>query len=651
MGLHPNMTDEVFRVFERGSVVYPQPVAMSCGRIIRTRSHESLLDAVLKGGEIFARYLASVSIASFSARTDLASTLKIFSDLSGPLSFGSFLTIVQQAAKNESIHPIKPYLLAGFTQKKNPAQSQPNLSTNTEEALSCLLTLRNHLGHDLASVTKARAISILKEKDPCNTLAIALKYAENLLQLPIFVIEQQNFSRSKLIGQRLLLMGEAPDPSPDSIEITKALHWDGEPYIAIGNDAIPLYPMLAWRISPLTANYRLFVFDTIQERSVKYKAVEVSVYESNEKESEDLQTILSGTLRPAESASLADGSSMCAEWNERRKSLEQAREQLGGKIPWELFSAETVAWYAAKLPSTPDDAKTTIQKHLLDDVDHLNKKQIDEMILLFGEQKSVKKTLGRDSIDLRLVKTPNKRWDERIISHANVIDCLKSSVDFMSRHIGVGGVGVSFEGLAATSGSADYIAMREALVNLFIHQDYCEQSCPAQVEILTDKASFFNPGKSLVKQKSLIEGGKSQSRNPIIARALRLIGFAELAGSGLRQLQNAWRTQHRRPPQIESNQSSNSFTLTLDWRIIPDNYNSFWKNRLGVNLAPPEATILNLSGDGVTVDEAASATGLSMESSQIALDKLVMQALIDDKKGRYTIKDHLRSLIPPLEGS
>ena len=72
MALHPSMTDEAFRFFERGSWVYPQPVAMSCGRITRTRSPESFLDAVLKGGEILARYLATVSLASFSARTDPA---------------------------------------------------------------------------------------------------------------------------------------------------------------------------------------------------------------------------------------------------------------------------------------------------------------------------------------------------------------------------------------------------------------------------------------------------------------------------------------------------------------------------------------------------------------------------------------------------
>jgi hypothetical protein len=100
-----------------------------------------------------------------------------------------------------------------------------------------------------------------------------------------------------------------------------------------------------------------------------------------------------------------------------------------------------------------------------------------------------------------------------------------------------------------------------------------------------------------------------------------------------------------RPPQMESNPSGNTFTLTLDWRTIPDNYNEFWKDRLGVKLSPSEATILNLSVDGLTVENAASATGLPLDSAQEAIDTLVRQALVDDKKKRYVIKSHLKELL------
>ncbi len=644
MLIHPHMTDEEYKFFERGSRIYPQPVAMSCGRIIRARSPESLLDAILKGGEILARYLATLSLASFSARIDKNSSLAISSRLSGPMSFGTFLTVAQQAAKHESPHPIRSYLQEGFQTKKTAVKGKTVLAKNTDEALTSLLELRNSLGHDLASITKARATSLLTKIKPQAVLAVALKGVEGLLRLPLFVMEQQQRTRGKLVGQRLVLMGEAPDPSPDNIELANDLHWDGEPYVAVGNDALILYPMLVWRISEATGNVRLFVFDTIQEGSVKYKAVEVSVYEGSNEESSDLHKILNGSFRSLESARLACGLSLCADWDNRRNALEHANEYLGGRIPWENLSEETLAWYASKLPHPHEGPPNAIiQSCLLDDRDHLDKSDLNQLVLLFGTREAVQKLISREVLDLRAVKTPGVRWDERVESHANLFECLRIAVAFFSQHIGI--QGISLNGLNATTGSADYIAMREALVNLLIHQDYSDKSAAAQIEIAAEKAVCFNPGRSLVKQVLLTEGGKSQARNPLVARALRLIGFAELAGSGLRQLQNAWRTQNRRPPKIETNPSANTFTLTLDWRVIPDNYNSFWKTRLGVHLSPPEATILNLSADGVTAEEAASATGLAVDSAQAAIETLVRQALVEEKKGRFEIKDHLRALI------
>jgi predicted HTH transcriptional regulator len=322
--------------------------------------------------------------------------------------------------------------------------------------------------------------------------------------------------------------------------------------------------------------------------------------------------------------------------------LEQAQDKLHGRIPWQSFCQDTITWYASKL-SEQGEAQQIIQEQLLDGRDHLTKTEVDQLEMLFGTEDVVKKSLGRELLDLRAVTDPAVRWDERVESHANVIECLRTAVEFFARHVSVGGV--TLDGLKATSGSADYLAMREALVNLFIHQDFTDESAAAQVEISEEKVVCFNTGKSLVKQRALIEGGRSQARNPLIARALRLIGFAELAGSGLRQLQYVWRTQRRRPPQMESNVSANTFTLTLDWRLVPDNYNSFWKDRLGVKLSQSEATILNLSVDGLGVEEAASATGLPLDSAQEALNTLVRQALVDEKKGRFFIKDHLRDLL------
>ncbi len=297
--------------------------------------------------------------------------------------------------------------------------------------------------------------------------------------------------------------------------------------------------------------------------------------------------------------------------------------------------------------------RKAIADQLLDGRDIISSEEIKQIILLYGTEEVVKQTLCRGLIDCRAKREggADKRWDERIEASKNILQCLRLAIEFFGRHVGVDGA--TLDGLTATSGTANYIAMREALVNLFIHQDYTDKRTVGQVEITKHRAVFYNAGRSLVGQNSLIEGGKSQSRNPLISRALRVIGFAELAGSGLRELHRVWRNAKRRPPQIESNPSANSFTLTLDWRPIPENYDEFWKTKLGVKITLQQASILSLLADpdGFSVEEVASARGLLLEDAYAEIEHLVKQGLIYEKAKKYRIQDHLRQLLKEIRES
>jgi len=189
--------------------------------------------------------------------------------------------------------------------------------------------------------------------------------------------------------------------------------------------------------------------------------------------------------------------------------------------------------------------------------------------------------------------------------------------------------------------------MRGAVVNQFIHQDYSDKSAAAQIELSQDRASFFNTGFSLVTEDQLADGGKSQARNPLIARALRLIGYAELAGSGLRALQRVWRKAKRRPPTIASDRVGNTFALTLDWREVPDAYDKVWKERLGVQLSEFQAAALNLATDpaGVTAHQVSAGTGSTLAESHDALRFLVHQVLLEEREARFYLQPHLKELL------
>ena len=628
----------------RGAAIYPQPVAQTCARVLRARSQESLIDATLKAAEVLTRYAAILGIASWAARQDVDAEppFKV-EEWSGPLAFGVFLSTVEQLAKCAVDHPLRSQLAAGLAPKGKGKSKQPRVAA---QALTLLLELRNALGHDLSSLSRAKAVSILRDSDPIAPLLNALGALEGLLDHPLFILEDQQFSGSVLRARRLILMGDASDPEPDEVVLSPGVQCLGTAYLGMRKVALCLSPLLAWDVAPESANYRLYMIDVVDEGQIRHKALDAKPRVLSEANAKNIQAYLAGNPVPAEPVTLKGGKGLSVEWRERRAQIEAQLQKLDDRIPWEDLDAETVSWYARRLGGDVNDdtARAVIIERLLDGREHLTARDKEQLVVLFGSDQAARELIGRSTIDLRAVGDSESRWIERLDESGNVIQSLKAAVGFFGRHVGVEGAGL--DGLRETSGTADYIAMREALVNLFIHQDYTDQSAAAQVEVAPERAVFFNPGSALVSEAALLEGGRSQARNPLIARALRLIGFAELAGSGLREVHRAWRDLKRRPPTISSDREGNTFTLALDWRTVPEVYDQYWKGKIGVQLKAHEAKILELAfdTDGVTVQQAASACDLLLPDAEQAIRTLLRQALVDERKGRYHVKPHLREL-------
>ena len=85
----------------------------------------------------------------------------------------------------------------------------------------------------------------------------------------------------------------------------------------------------------------------------------------------------------------------------------------------------------------------------------------------------------------------------------------------------------------------------------------------------------------------------------------------------------------------------------LDWRLVRDAYDAVWKHRLGVRLTAEQAQILNLALDieGITIEKAASGTGLAIDDAREALSYLQFQVLLDERRGRFHIKEHLKEFV------
>ncbi len=263
------LTEEEASFLESASRTYPQPVAFACGQILRSRTEIAKVDAVIKAGEIVARYLAALGLASIAHRQDASLPFFDTAYLSGNIAFGNFLRTIQFAAGFEGEHLLKPYLIAGFPRKAGTGDSGKDANTG----LLGILNLRNELGHDIARLNKARAMMILKNAKPQCLLIQSMKKLRRLLSLPIFVMEQQRLVGGEVVGERLTLMGEELDPRLEIVELDGHVKSDLVPYLAVGSEAVKIFPFMVWEVSEQISEYRLFVLDSLTRQRVKYKSV------------------------------------------------------------------------------------------------------------------------------------------------------------------------------------------------------------------------------------------------------------------------------------------------------------------------------------------------------------------------------------------
>ncbi len=93
-------------------------------------------------------------------------------------------------------------------------------------------------------------------------------------------------------------------------------------------------------------------------------------------------------------------------------------------------------------------------------------------------------------------------------------------------------------------------ALREALVNLIINTDYFSRTNP-RIRVFSNRFEFFNPGALPKKIELILKEDFSLPRNPIIAKALRLLRFSENIGSGFHKMINGWNLRYKLKPLIE----------------------------------------------------------------------------------------------------
>ncbi len=630
--------------FKKWVVIYPQPIALSLARLLSSRTPQDTVDHCFKTAEVCARYIAACALASFAARNNAGSDGETIQQLAGNISFGTFEQIINQISRKNVEHPLKSALFVYPNPQPNISGSGPQQSPS--QWLGRIVELRDDLGHSLSAISEPRARTILRDEHLPDLLHGILKSFEHLLSYPLFVIDEQRIEHGEINAQILWLMGESKDPIPEGIQLSRDIRSIRHPYIAIDQRILNLCPSLIWDSVPRREYYGLLFMDGILDRAINYQSLDPEEVELNGSRVTRINSICLGQRCAHEEVVLSDRRQFVHEWRSVQRRRIDAYNVLQGRMPWEKFSPDNLRWYAKRLaPDSDRPSRAIIQHELFDGRETFEKDEIFQAILLFGKEAEVKRIINRNIIEIRSPQEGQSRGGRLLESRKNIIQSIRACVDVFARTLNMSDA--SLDSLDNTSGTPDYIALREALINQFIHQDYKDSSAPAQIIIAKENVTFFNMGYSLISTDSLIQGWKSQPRNPLIARALRLIGFAELAGSGLQELQRVWRTANQRPPIFTSNKDENNFTLVLDWRPVKNTYDEFWKAKIGVGLNQEQALILNLTADpsGITLEQGVSGSGLSFEATRTIFQHLMTQALIEQREGRYYVKEYLRQLV------
>ena len=264
-------------------------------------------------------------------------------------------------------------------------------------------------------------------------------------------------------------------------------------------------------------------------------------------------------------------------------------------------------------------------------------------VLLFGTAPAFRQLLPRPVVDWQWSRgnwseeLADERWADRLVIETNLVEAWKTLLGCYFRRA-ERPFSVNVETLQRDDSPPDYIAFREAAINLLIHQDYADHTRKAAIRFFDDRAKLWNPGDAYTSTDDLLEPGEREVRNPRIVAAFRRIGLSEEAGTGMRAIFHNWRRLGRVPPIIDNNRTRKAFELTLLKEELLSEEQLLFQAELGVHLDDAEARAFAFAcrHGRLRPRDVRAVTGLSGAGVQAVLDRLAIQALISPLEGAET---------------
>lgn len=344
------------------------------------------------------------------------------------------------------------------------------------------------------------------------------------------------------------------------------------------------------------------------------------------------------------------GDEQCTQSELERFLRDASQERYDGAVLTELaadacFDLDTVKWYQAQFERrNPEHAEISDPIAFL-----LNWNFVVEQdgkqhptragVLLFGTGRFVRQVLPRPVLDYQRIDTAfdqwsaEQRWHDRYVFEENIFQTWQGLV---ARYMRIAEHPFSLDPatLRRNDDPPDYVAFREAAINLLIHQDYGDHGRKASIKLFTDRTVFWNPGDAFATEAELLDPTEKEVRNPAIVKAFRRIGLSDQAGTGIRAIFRNWHELGRTPPRLKNDKARKEFELVLINKPLVTDAMRRFRETLGANLTPEQADALALAlslpeGEYLTLTMIRSLGVSTTQQARGVADHLVRQQLLD----------------------
>ena len=415
---------------------------------------------------------------------------------------------------------------------------------------------------------------------------------------------------------------------------------------------------------------KISVVVNVQEALHKHNDSDLLIFYVPEVSRSEKPVFLNGDLR--RSYIRSGGSDIRCSDNERNRFLlDAATERHDGRMvdfnPNTAFDSESVQWYRAVYEARPGNRSYAS----LSDVDFLNqmgllverdgrRRPSRAAILLFGTNATFRQLLPRPVVDCqrflltRDTADTGERWIDRLVLDENLVRAWQSLVGWYQRLADIP-FRVDPASLQRHDAPPDYLAFRESMVNLLIHQDYSDHSRKPAIRHFTDQTVFWNPGDAFAVGVDLLEPGEKEVRNPRIVTTFRRIGLSENAGWGLRDVFRNWQQLGNVPPRITNDKGRKYFQLVLPKEEMLSQQQLLFQAGLGVRLTDEQARAFAFAcrEKAITLSQIKVVTGLSGPDAVELADALVTKVLLRTiESGRkYALAEHLEERFRQTDGA